>query len=39
MNDASILFTRHDLLKDALYRGLLVGALMFIFHLIFGYIF
>lgn len=36
---ASILFTRHDLLKDALYSGLLVGGLMFVFYLLFGLIF
>src|SRR3989344_2113188 len=36
---ASILFFRHDLLKDALLSGLLVGILMFIFYFIFGLIF
>ena len=35
----SFLVLRHDLLKDALFSGLLVGALMFIFYLIFGFIF
>ncbi len=35
----SILFFRHDLLKDALFSGLLVGGIMFLFYLIFGVIF
>ena len=36
---ASILFTRHDLLKDAFFSGLLVGALMLVFYLVFAYLF
>lgn len=35
----SILFYRHDLLKDALFSGLLVGGLMFVFYLIFSQLF
>ena len=36
---ASILFTRHDLLKDALFSGLLMGGLMLFFYFVFGYFF
>ena len=36
---ASFLFFRHDLLKDALLSGLLVGGLMFVFYLLFSLIF
>jgi len=35
----SIIFYRHDLLKDALFSGLLVGSLMFIFYFASGYFF
>jgi len=34
-----VLFFRHDLLKDALFSGLLVGALMFIFYLLWNFVF
>ena len=36
---ASVIFFRHDLLKDALFSGLLVGGIMFLFYLIFGVVF
>lgn len=34
-----IIILRHDLLMDALFSGLLIGGLMFIFYLVFGQLF